>query len=395
MAEQHAKTEPIKVLNLSTHDEDCGIGKYQEDFVRLLKDDTSVESVFYATSPNIIRTLYGGALEDELHKFRNELKAYDVLHIQHEFGFFHDDGEGLGEFVDIAKELHKKIVITIHTAPSLVYHPVIRGGGSVRAVAGYYKRLYKNKQILKKRLKPFLGADKIITLNPHTTRELIELVGVSPDVIHQTMIPVELNHVPDGDKGILRQTMDAKSEDIILATVGFLSDKKGTDAAIKSLSFLPKNYKLAILGGINPVSGRPEVYDRICDLVVELGLQDRVYISGYISDDRVHDQLVSGADIALYPYDPDYYRLASSAAVNTAINNQVPVISYPAESFKEINRRIQGAITVTASPNYYELVRAVKAIDATAQLRLAKEYAHEFSIEKLTSELVELYRPLV
>ena len=112
----------IRVLNYSTHEEDCGIGKYQENFVRLIKGCDDIQSDFYSTSPNIVKTLQGSALESELSNFKNTLKDYDILHIQHEFGFYHGDGEGLKYITDIAQSLNKKIVITMHTAPSLVYN---------------------------------------------------------------------------------------------------------------------------------------------------------------------------------------------------------------------------------------------------------------------------------
>lgn len=388
------QSKKLRVLNYSTHDEDCGIGKYQEDFVRLLAGRSDIQSDFYETSPNVVRRLKGPALSAELERLKKALKDYDILHIQHEFGFYHGDGEGLKYITDIAEYLGKKIVITIHTAPSLVYQPVVRSGNSIRARLGHRKRLAASKEILQKRLFPFRTADLIITLNPHTTDELVNIVGIDREKIYQTVIPTEPTHISDADKKRLRKDMEAKDNEVILGTIGFLSDKKGVDQAVKSLKFLPEDYKLAILGGVNPASGNPEIYDRICDLIVSLELQDRVFISGYIQDDAELDKLVSGVDIALYPYNPEYYRLASSAAVNTAINNRVPVIAYPAESFKEINRRVEGTITVTQSPNYYELVKAVKTIDVKQQDKRVDEYIKSTNIDQASDKLVDLYRSL-
>jgi glycosyltransferase involved in cell wall biosynthesis len=385
----------IRVLNYSTHEEDCGIGKYQEDFVRLIAEYEDVQSDFYPTSPNIVKNLHGADLNSELSNFKNTLKKYDILHIQHEFGFYHGDGEGLKYITDIAQSLNKKIVITMHTAPSLVYHTVNRYGNTPRAYAGYYRRIMQRKKILKKRLIPLRSADVIITLNSHTTQELINIVGVDPRKIYQTVIPIEQNSFKPTSKAKLRHLIKAKDGDIILATIGFLSDKKGVDAAVKSLKFLPTKYKLAILGGINPVSGNPVVYDSLCNLIIDLNLEDRVYISGYIEDDNKLDELVSGADIALYPYNPEYYRIASSAAINTAINNSVPVISYPAESFKEINRSVPDTISITPSPNFYELVRAIRQTDFEKQEKSASIYKEKNNIIVISENLINLYRGLV
>ena len=250
-------------------------------------------------------------------------------------------------------------------------------------------------EIMKKRLLPLREVDVIITLNSNATKELVDIVGVQPSRIHETTIPIEINDRTKYDVKALRRKMGASQSDRILATVGFLSEKKGIKAAIRAMSFLPPNYKLAILGGVNPVSGNHQVYDDICDEIITLQLQDRVYISGYVGSDYDLDTLVSGADIALYPYDPEYYKLASSAAINTAINNYVPIVAYPAQSFIELERRVPGCIAITNSPNYYELVRAVEALDVEAQRAQMGTYAEKYSLKNIADSLVAIYTGLI
>jgi len=189
--------------------------------------------------------------------------------------------------------------------------------------------------------------------------------------------------------------LNAKKADTILCTIGFISENKGVDHAVKALSLLPENYKLAIIGGINPDSGRPEVYDAVSDLIIELNLQDRVHITGYIEDDDELSYAIRGCDIALYPYNPDYYKLASSDSINRAIMNNVPVIAYPTESFKEINANTDKAIVLTESPNYYELAREATRLDIEAQIKHGKAFAKKNTFTAGAQQIIDFYKSLL
>lgn len=389
-----AKKSEINVLHLSTHNEECGIGKYQENYLKYMQNIEGVNNKFYKSSLNHIKKLTGEALGEELSHFDAELNKYDILHIQHEFGLFSNNGEGLSEFIQIAKKYPIKIIITIHTAPGLLYKSKQLYGYSPKHVASYIKRKINNRDLLQKKLLPLAGADLIITLNPFTKQQVIDIVGVPENKIIQTMIPVE--RVSSSTKDLfIQKKLNAKPNDIILSTIGFITEHKGVDQAIKALAFLPEKYKLAILGGINPDSGSPAIYNHICDLILQYNLQNRVYITGFIKDDQELYGLIRATDIALYPYDPAYYKLASSDAINKAIMNSVPVIAYPAESFKEINKKSKDAIILTTSANYYELAREVESIDLAKQKKNADAYIDKNNFNEAAVELVNIYRSII
>lgn len=390
----YTKKSEINVLHLSTFNEDCGIGKYQENYLKYMQRIDGINNSFYKSSLNQIKKLKDNALGEELIDFDKELSKYDILHIQHEFGLFSNNGEGLKQFIEIAKKHAVKIIITIHTAPGLLYKSKQLYGYSPKHVASYVKRRINNRDLLQKTLMPLAGADLIITLNPFTKQQLIDIVGIPENRIIQTMIPVEKVASTTKDPS-LRKKLSAKPDDIILSTIGFITEHKGVEQAIKALAFLPEKYKLAILGGINPDSGSPTIYNHICDLILHYNLQNRVYITGFIKDDQELYGLIRATDIALYPYDPAYYKLASSDAINKAIMNSVPVIAYPAESFKEINKKSKDAIILTTSANYYELAREVESIDLAKQKKNADAYIDKNNFNEAAVELVNIYRSII
>lgn len=386
-----------RILHLSTHHEQCGIGLYQEAFLKEL--DALNESIndFYPTSPNKIKPMRGKELEDELAKFKKMLQRYDVLHIQHEFGFFRGDGEGLADFISIAKELDKPVIITIHTAPSHVFSGSIpKPPKHPKALVKYFtKALPQTAKTYQYRIKPFRKADLVITLNTNTRNQLLDIVKLKQSQIHQTRIPLELR--PKRVKSqALRAKLGAKSkEDVLLGTVGFISDKKGVDEAVVALSLLPKNHKLVILGGTNPTSSHTaHLLEHIEKVIKDHKVQDRVKITGYIDKHAELEKLVSQLDIALYPYDIEYYKLASSAAINDPLNNHVPVIAYPTDSFKEIVKDTPGSISLTEQPTPESLASAVNKLNAKEQLAKAEGYAKKYDISKLAKELNEIYQEL-
>ncbi len=389
-----SKKEKIKILHLSTHDEECGIGKFQESFLHYMATNPDVSNEFYPPSLNHLKRLTGTQLGDALNDFRQALEHFDILHIQHEFGLFSGDGEGLSQFVDIAKSLNKKLIITIHTAPGLILKDNSLQNYTIRGVAGYLKRVTINRRIIAKRLKPFKKADLVITLNSFTAHQLTDIVGVSADKIFNSQIPIPtLTELPKNN--VLRKKMDLKTGDILLCTHGFITPYKGVKDAIQALSMLSQKYKLAILGGTNPDSGDPRVYEEVVELVRELKLEKRVYISGYIKNDNKLDELLRGCDIALYPYNLEYYKLASSAAITKAITNKLPVVAFPTQSFIEINAFMPGSIVLTDSAEANQLAEAVEGLDIEDQTKKSIAYAKANSYSSSAQQLIGLYKKLL
>lgn len=383
----------IRVLHISTHHEPCGIGKFQEKCVKTMNEVGESVNDFYYLSLNKIKVLPSKDRKNEIKSIVSKSQEYDIVHIQHEFGFFYKSGKGFSEIVNALKSANKPIVTTIHTAPELLLASERLNSRTIRGIVGYALRKAKNKRTIKNKIKPLSSVDKVITFNNFTKNQLINVAGISPSNVYKTMLPVPSVAIHKNKR--IRELMDAKSDDIILCTSGFINEYKGFDRAVKSLKYLPDTYKLAILGGINPDSGKSSVYDGISDLIISLGLEKRVYISGYIEDDEQLSVLMQGCDIALYPYDVKYYRLASSDAINKAIGCEIPIVAYPTASFKEINDSVNGVLALTDTPNYYELVRLIKTIDSKRLVENEIVYKQKYNYKQASAELIALYKDIV
>ena len=192
----------------------------------------------------------------------------------------------------------------------------------------------------------------------------------------------------------IRSLVGAKKGDIVLCTSGFINPYKGVDKAVKALKLLPSNYRLAILGGINPDSGNLADLTEVRSIIDQLGLTDRVYISGFIQDDNLLSSYMGACDIALYPYDVSYYKMASSDAINKAFISNTPVIAFPTPSFKEINDSIPGAVTLTNTTSEQAIAKQVLSLDSATQITKATLYKNKHGHKAFAQELSELYGSL-
>jgi len=380
----------IRVLHYGTHNEDCGIGKYQEQFIDAM-DHTSPKDVyneFFTYSPNITKIMTHDEFSVVLDGLRRKLKDFDILHVQHELSFYkHDE---LGRIVDAGHDLGKKVIFTVHTAPDAQYKTPKRLGYGPKSVVGYLREIKAAKEFVGIHISPIQRADLVLVHNTAIRDNLVEH-GVSRSIIQIITLPVpNVSFRETTDE--IKKALKYKKGDVIVASVGFISKTKGAREAVRALSYLPENYKLALIGGMHPSGGGEEYLDEVCDLIIKLGLRDRTYITGYIEDDNQLNALIRECDVCVYPYDQKYYKYVSSAALNNSIANYKPTIAYPTGPFIEMNQN--GTIAICKSANYYELARYVVDADFIKLAVASKEYAETYSYLNEAVKLVDCYKSI-
>jgi glycosyltransferase involved in cell wall biosynthesis len=381
----------IKVLHYSTHHEDCGIGRYDEQFIEAMNTENAseVHNEFFSYSPNITKLMSHDDFTKVLDELRTKLQEFDILHIQHEMSFYTKDE--LSRMIEVAHQLGKKVVITIHTALDAQYKQPQRNGYGPHSIVAFLREKKVAEAFTRTHIEPMCRADLILVHN-NTTKENLIKHGV--DAANITIIILPVPYVKSVKAGtVLHKALGAKDDDIIVGMVGFISKTKGVKAAVKALKLLPENYKLALIGGIHPTGAGEDYYDEVTDLTIELGLTDRVYVTGYMDDDDERNRLVMECDVFVYPYDKHYYQYVSSAALNDALANGKPAIVYPTRPFIEMNG--EGTVAVCKSPNYYELAREITGIDRKTFAQASKEYAQAHSYLKEAGALVAIYAKLV
>jgi len=353
----------VRVLHYSPHGENDGIAKYQEQYLRGMEGIDGVENKFFETSPHDYRHLNDSQKAQVLVKLRNELNSADIFHIQHEFGLF--DEEDFLHIFTTAKEAGVKTVISVHLSPGFAIKAVHRGGLGPRSVIAYARQLRHREKMIARHITPMLQADLLLVHNDITADSLVTF-GADRSKIKKIPHPVYEWPAP-AKTDVIKKGLNYKTGDVIYCTVGMLHRYKGVFDAVRALTFLPENYKLAVLGGMHPMSDEVHIYNKICDLIYELGLKDRVYITGFVEDDNELNSFIRECDVSVFPYDGYYYGHLSSGSINLALSNHAPVIAYPTNGFKELAADAEGAVVLCQTYAYYELARELRRIDTKEQ----------------------------
>lgn len=384
----------VKVLQFSSRSSDnCGVGKYQENFVDVFQNALSdqVETKFFDSSPYLTRVMDQAELNETLDRLKNELRQYDILHIQHEFGLY--TGDEFAQIVDAAKEVGKKVVVTVHLSPELAFKIRPREGVGIRSVVHVVRQKRLHGIFKQRHIDAFKKADLLISHNNGTTNSLLNY-GIEKNAILQYSHPVlPITHPAEASVEIATK-LNKKPGDTIYATIGFMHKYKGISDAVRALKFLPDTYKLAIIGGMQPISDETNIYNSIATLVDELNLHDRVYITGFVQDDDRLNALMREVDVCVYPYNNAYYGQVSSGALNLAFANERAVIAYPTDGFKDLNQEYS-PIVLTNTFAYYELARELQRIDTKAQVEAGTKYGEAHSWPKTAEILARAYETLI
>lgn len=379
----------INVLNFSSHFEDCGIAKYQENYLKELNLLDNIKSDFFKFSPYQTREMNPQEFSKVIDELKKELPKYTVFHLQHEFGFYRNDQ--FEQLISTAKNAGLKVIVSYHTSPDLIIIKKPLTGLGPRSIISFLRSYRHNAKLISMHISPLNVADVVLSHNEYTDSQL-KRYGVEPQKLRLLPHPTyEITNPPS--TSYISEVLDKQKGDVILSTVGYLHRFKGVDKAVKALSYLPSNYKLAILGGVKSDSDDQSLYDQIADLVLERGLQNRVFITGVIVSDEDLNSYIRETDISLYPYDSAYYKGVSSGALNLAIANERPIVAYPVSTLKETNTEYN-QLVLTQSDSYYELAKAIKNLDIKKQSEQIKKYAKANSWAAMTTRLVEIYTSL-
>ena len=178
--------KPIKILHFSPHDEDDGIAKYQEQYLAGMSKNDAVENKFFDVKPIQLRAMNPQQHEEVYDKLRGELADFDIFHVQHEFGLFVEDD--FQRLVATAKDLGKKVVITVHLSPDYAIKPVKLGGLGPRSMVAFLRQQRHKNRMYERHITPFLEADLLVVHNDITSQALVN-AGVSQSKIQKNSTP--------------------------------------------------------------------------------------------------------------------------------------------------------------------------------------------------------------
>jgi len=375
---------------LSTWDTICGIADFTSDYVKAVtKSGLDVEVV--PLDRDAQRYLSRNELRDDFGRLAKELRAFDVVHVQHEFGFF-AGSYGIYESIDNFYRLlrgvvggGRRVVVTFHTLPPF---RVARGRPGGLVMEGVFKMAWG------RRVVPCIrrGGVQVISHTRFLRRALVD-TGIPAASI--SVIPVG-SPEPLGtmDREQARESLGYSASDRLLAIIGFVASYKGHKVALDAMRVLPPEYQLAVVGGPHP-KGNDMSYDHVLKEVRARKLRDRVRVTGYCPFPLLK-QYLAASDLVLAPYVSG--DLASSAGIAWGLASGRPVVASRIPVFEELNEGAPCvALTTPSAPN--ELADRIVQLEGDeagkqALSANALAYVTANSWDKVAQRHVEVYRRL-
>jgi glycosyltransferase involved in cell wall biosynthesis len=270
---------------------ECGIATFTSDVV-------SSFDLAFGTSSDVVAIDEPGAesrkypaevvlrlRQDDAASYRRVARAInahpcELLEVQHEYGLF--GGTDGSWFVDLIEEIHKPVVVSLHTV-------LPKPNETHRAMA---RRICER-------------ADAVIVLS-HTGRQImVDTYGVDPDKLH-----VIHHGVPDAP---FRSTYDAKArlglnKRSVISTFGLISRGKGLEYGIDAMPSIVARHPDAlylILGQTHPSVRRAEgetYRNELEKRIASLGLQNNVKLVDRYLEFAELLAYLEATDIYLTPY---------------------------------------------------------------------------------------------
>lgn len=202
----------------------------------------------------------------------------------------------------------------------------------------------------------------------------------------------QANHIEIAEA---RDNLGLKEDDILLGYFGFINESKGADTLIQALAQLPSDTHLLFIGGQTGSSDDTNAgfVSQVRGQVAELGLDDRVHWTGFVSDNRV-STFLEATDLMVMPY-RDGVSLRRGTLMATLAHGCALITTAPQSPVAEL---VHGEnIWLVAADDPGRLSEAITALLADPALRAklgkgAKEVAKSFSWEEIAGRSVEFYQ---
>jgi glycosyltransferase involved in cell wall biosynthesis len=311
----------MKVAMLTTVGDHCGIANYTRELVAELSQlvELSVEPI----EPGKQEMAHYQAQAERL----NEA---DLIHIQHEHGFWGGIMPGSSAFWNMRYLLKKPVVITAHTTYSLA--EMLRYKEEKRLIHKLVKwMLLKNMKYRDSvEIAPFVTGECIVLTE--AGRDILVSRGAKPEDVH--VIPAGVPHTfPAPTQGSVMRDRFHLEDNRLITLFGFINPSKGYELALHALLDLPEEFTLVIAGGVRIPTEKMWEEDLVAR-IASLKLEKRVVITGFLSEEEIAE-MMAATEVVIIPQ----IQATGSYSVMMAIAYAKPIVASDLACFKEIQRR--------------------------------------------------------
>jgi len=391
-----SKNKKLKILHLTRWDEICGIADYARDMVDGLNACEVVNEIYP------IKSEFCHPTSQNLAPFYARALLADLIHIQHEFSFFGQNNlkqsiENFHYILKKLKRLEKPVIVSFHTDIQFfdtnINHLIKEEG--LKKTLKYFLLSWMVKQYWKIKIACFFKKRSNFWAIAHTKKTRLSFINAGFSAEKIDVIPLGIlprNTLVLMDKLVAKEKLGYSKDTILISIFGFVIEKKGHEFAVKALQWLPKEYHLAIVGGVHP-GGQSLILDEILKLVYEdPTIRDRVRVTGYVDADT-RDLYHAATNICLAPY---YGNTSGSAGIGWALSSGNPIIVSRTNTFNEINQEAN-CFLMCSQKSVFELAWLIEYLmaDVNLQEKLIKnalKYAADNQWSNIAREIITCYQ---
>ena len=303
---------------VSSFDEFCGNATYAEVLANGLqsKCEEDDEIIKLSLNQEILRkVVFSYEAKKHINDLCKEASKCEGINIHFEFGLYGPNVKFQTWAIKKLIRSSKKCVITIHRLenpskfPSFSLKYLLKPLDYINQLKIYYATSpYWRAFISIIKLAKRHGADFVSHHNLCTKR----MIGRPYHIRKENIItyPITFFNKKEQDLFYKLQEKDIEHPPVMLpqkkiiriGLSGFISENKGHECAIRSLSYLPTYYNLFILGSRHPYDFNADYGLKLFKLVDELDLSDRVHFCGRSNTDNEFYTRIKFCDVMVFPY---------------------------------------------------------------------------------------------
>jgi glycosyltransferase involved in cell wall biosynthesis len=205
---------------------------------------------------------------------------------------------------------------------------------SLRWLGRSADRLVVHSQVEVERLRPVVPAEKLRVI-PHFVEER-----------HLALGPAEA-----------RARLGVEGRRVV-TLLGFIYGRKGHKPLVEAIPSLPPDVLVVYAGG--PIAGRDLVLQTVRQRMRELGVEDRLRITGYLPEDEM-EAWIAATHVAILPFRD----LSASGSLSTWIASGKPMLVSDLPGFREYDARVPGALRIADLADPSGLAAAItRTLDA-------------------------------
>ena len=140
----------------------------------------------------------------------------------------------------------------------------------------------------------------------------------------------------------------------VVTLLGFIYGRKGHKPTVEAIPMLPEDVVVVFAGG--PVAGKDKVIGIVRRRHAELGLGDRLRITGYLAEEEM-EAWIAASHLALLPFRD----LSASGSLSTWIAAGKPILCTDLPGFREYDARVPGALRIFGEPEPTAIAGAIRA----------------------------------